>query len=146
VLPFEIKDFDAITAKQWERLRGTALTIEARVDRSDSGITLAAGQRVRVVACPADQWKWTAGTGEEFVCGAVGGTPTFPRPRRARRAAAANADAMLEGQMSLMVGDGARLPLGIATGPGHLWIQPENSWGLLGGGAIHVKILPVEGD
>ncbi len=144
VLPVVITDWNAISDKQWQNLRAPTLEIDAHLDRSDTGVTMH-GERVRAVACPSDTWSWSTGS-DTLTCTAQGGRPTFPRPRGRRNNGGGNPTNLnvLEGQLTLQLDSGAVQPLGVVSGSGHLWVVPQNAWGLLGSGTIRIKLLPIE--
>ncbi len=56
-LPLVDVDWNALTARQWERLRAPAKTVSVQADHLPAGLTLAAGQKVRVVPHPTDTWS-----------------------------------------------------------------------------------------
>ncbi len=57
ILPLADIDYDNLTTKQWEKLKGQLVTIEAKVDRSNGGVQLSPQKRVRVVPHPDDKDK-----------------------------------------------------------------------------------------
>jgi hypothetical protein len=170
VLPATVSDWDNITPKQWEHLKGSMLVIEARKDRSDTEIELADGQTVRIVACPTDTWKWNNG-GDDFDCYANGNWPNT-RPRHYYSSTGSGdgsgtsgggssqgqgmssgmemgwqSGKFQQGQLTCKVNNtGEELALGLVHGPGHLFMQPHNTWGMVGSGQIRVKIMPVADD
>ena len=134
-LPLDLEriDWDNITATQWGKLKATSITIEARTDRTDSGIDLKAGDKVRVVPNPADRWSFRV-YGREVVTDAKG--KEFWEGRIAY------------GRIVVWVGAGQQQRYSQPIeGPGRLYISPfkpdapdETK------GAIRVKILPVQDD
>jgi hypothetical protein len=56
-LPLVDVDWNALTARQWERLRAPAKTVSVQSDHVPAGVTLTAGQKVRVVPHPTDTWS-----------------------------------------------------------------------------------------
>jgi hypothetical protein len=167
ILPPVITDYDNITPKQWDKLKGSVVTVEARVDRSDGHITLSAGERVRVVPHPTDQWHFTGGGWSEDIDVTYKGLVY----RHYSSGGSGNSNGGGNGNgngggtgssssgfswygngkfhdccMSLKVGDSEEQLPGIVKGPGHLWIMPHNNDGRLGSGTIRVKLVPVADD
>ncbi len=170
-LPMAITDWESITPKQWDHLRGTVLTIEARKDRTDTGITLGDNQKVRLVAAPEDLWKWNNG-GDDFDCYANG---NWPQSRR-RTSNSSNGGSptggsatggsasggngyqgdmgsywssgkFKQGELTVKVGSaGDEDHLGVVSGPGQIYLQPHNTWSMLGTGTLRVKLIAVEDD
>ncbi len=182
-LPVAITDWESITPKQWDHLRGSVVTIEARKDRTDTGITLGDNQKVRIVACPTDTWKWNNG-GDDFDCFANGNWPESRRRSYSSGSSSAGGGSssggssaggssagggsssgsgygsqsdnygsywssgkFKQGELTVKVGSaGDEDHLGIVTGPGQIYLQPHNTWSMLGTGTLRVKLLPVEDD
>jgi len=144
IVPETIADWSNINEQQWNRLRGKDFTIDARMGRTDTGISLGDGQKIHLCACPTDHWKWSTNDNQVFECDPTGGTPDFPRPRgRRNNGGNAGNSTFNEGSISMAIDDGPRQALGLATGPGRVFVQPENSWNLFGSGEIRVKAVKV---
>lgn len=146
VLPPVIADYENITPKQWERLKGTSLVVEGRVDRSDGKLTLTAGQRMRVVPHPTDEWQFES-YGEKVSC-TWRGTDPFAmmmgddeevQPRRRTR----ERGGFQHGALKVKVGTQEEVKPGIVSGPGHIWLMPHRGYGGVGAGAIRVKLVAV---
>ncbi len=151
VLPAVITDFENITPKQWDKLKGTLLTIEARIDRSDGNIALVPGQRIRVVPHPTDEWKFNDGS-DDFSTNYKGLVP-----RRSTNGGGGGSGMssgfgyygrgkFAQAALVCKVGESDEIAPGIITGKGHLWIMPHNTWGSLGTGTIRVKLVAVTDD
>jgi hypothetical protein len=187
VLPVVITDWDNVTPKQWAHLHGDTLTVEARKDRTDTGILLADGQSIRIIACPSDTWTWNV-EGDDFDCTAAGRAPRHTHTSSSGGSTSGNTSggttsgsgngnsgngngngngnnsggdtsnvgfgdsgwgfgSFRQGQMTYKVNsDGPEKALGIATGPGPVFLQGHNTWAMMGTGEIRVKIVPVRQD
>lgn len=160
VLPAVITDWNNVTQKQWDHLRGQIMIVEARRDRSDTGITLGPDEKVRLIAAPTDVWHWNI-EGDDFDCGANGHMPHATHTSTSGGSAGSGGNGgyaggwdageaysfgkFRQGQLTMKVNnDGAEQALGIAVGPGHVFLQPHNTWGMLGTGQLRIKIVPVQ--
>jgi hypothetical protein len=56
-LPLTNVDWDNLTAKQWDKLKGQLVVVPAKVDRSNGGCDLSPTHRIRVVPHPDDKDK-----------------------------------------------------------------------------------------
>jgi hypothetical protein len=56
-LPLTNPDWDNLTPKQWEKLKGQLVVVPSKVDRSNGGVDLTPQHRVRVVPHPDDRDK-----------------------------------------------------------------------------------------
>ncbi|MBA2480033.1 MAG: hypothetical protein H0V44_05170 [Planctomycetes bacterium] len=140
VLPPIITDYDNITPHQWDKLKGTTVAVDAKLDRADSGVTFAAKKKYRVVPHPTDKWSMTIWD-EKMECDYKGEEPFFFSSRR-------NRDGKRLGALLCQLGNGDWVKPGVLEGPGHLYfVANTNSWGADDRkGTIRVKILPVADD
>jgi hypothetical protein len=58
-LPLVDPDYDHLTAKQWEKLKGELVDVQAIADRNPVNIELTPDRRVRVVPHPDDRDRWS---------------------------------------------------------------------------------------
>jgi hypothetical protein len=142
VLPPVITDYDNITPHQWDKLKGTTVPVDCKLDRADSGMTLAAGKKYRIVPHPTDKWSMMVWD-ETLECDYKGDEPFFVMSRSSRNQARNRLGALL-----YQIGNGDWVKPGIVEGPGHLYfVANTNSWGADNRkGTIRVKILPVTDD
>jgi hypothetical protein len=56
-LPLSNIDWDNLTLKQWDKLKGQLVVVPSKVDRSNGGCDLSPGHRIRVVPHPDDKDK-----------------------------------------------------------------------------------------
>jgi len=152
VVPETITDWANITAAQFERLKGIAeISVQARMDRTDTECVLGDGERVRIVASPTDLWHWNNGNNQDTTGTASGGVSdtyqyTETGSDHHMHTYSYSSNSMHQGIMTFCVGDGTHTPLGIATGPGPLFVEPENPYSYFGTGEIRIKILKVDDD
>ncbi len=57
ILPDDQRDYAAMTAKQWDKLKYPSVTVDVRT-KADSRISLKPGQRLRIVPNPDDTWTF----------------------------------------------------------------------------------------
>ncbi|MBA2482475.1 MAG: hypothetical protein H0V44_17565 [Planctomycetes bacterium] len=74
-LPETIIDFANLSPRQWDKIKGQLITVPEKVDRSNGGMALTAGMRVRAVPHPDDQEKvvFKVGSGERQPPGIIQG-------------------------------------------------------------------------
>ena len=119
-------DFSSLSAGQWEKLKGKLITVDAGKGINATSITLAEGQKIRVVPHPTDTWK-IDDRGTIL-------TATWKGGMAGRRAV---------GSLQCRVGDGIEQTPGIITGTGQLSLFPLAMRRMVVSGTIRVKILPV---
>jgi hypothetical protein len=144
-------DWDALTPNQWSKLKATkVIEVTARVDRTDSGVSLAAGQSMRAVANPADTWSmrlwgdakatmdWHGNTDGDTIYWTDGSTTHQPLVYKGLRV----------GALVVWVGTGERQACGVVTGPGQVYLAPHIGFSSGGdrAGSIKVKLIPVNDD
>jgi hypothetical protein len=141
-LPLDLDnvDWNALTASQWDRLKGRMVAVNARVDRFDPGITLAAGEVVRVLPHPTDQWtivldNWNS-EGKKASCDWRG----YSGQRNFSGGGSFNPGALL-----VWIETGERRNAGVVKGPGRVYFSPQIlDWGTGDrSGIIRVKLVPV---
>lgn len=122
-------DYTKLTAGQWEKLKGKLVSVDAERGLVPAGVTLSAGQKVRVVPHPTETWKVTDNRG-------VVTQTTWKGGMAGRRAL---------GSLQCTVGDGTEQAPGIVTGTGvlTLFALVPNVRRFQVSGTIRVKILPV---
>ncbi len=90
-LPETIIDFDNLTPKQWDKIKGQLVTVPSKVDRSNGGMSITAGMRVRAIPHPDDKDKmvFQVGNGGRQSPGIVTGNgQLWVIPRTSRRGGA----------------------------------------------------------
>jgi hypothetical protein len=145
VLPPIIADYNNITPKQWDKIKGQTMVVEARLDRGDTGISLTPGKKYRVVAHPTDKWT-VAPWGEKMTCDFRG---VDPRSQMVFFGGGGGSNGARMGALVCTIGNGPPILPGVIEGSGHLWIMAStNNWGSTGGstGTIRVKIMSVVDD
>jgi len=122
-------DYDKLTAGQWEKLKGKVVAVDAGRGLVAAGITLSAGQKIRVVPHPTETWKMTDPRGETL-------KSTWKGSMAGRRAF---------GSLQCTVGDSPEQTPGIITGIGplNLFALMPKARAFQVSGTIRVKILPV---
>ncbi len=149
-------DWGSLTASQWDKLKGKIVIVPARSGRTDSGVALAAGERVRVVAHPTEQWtftmsSWYSDSGKKSF-GWKGYVRTYTYTMNGRTTTYESSYSYSYGEfnMGALIGwidNGAKKNCGILAGPGRLYFSPQQSYGVSdSSGQIRVKLLPVDED
>lgn len=140
-LDLDSMDWDTVTPTQWEKLKGKAVTVTMRLDRTDPLITLRAGDKVRLVPHPTDTWTFSDPTGQEATCGWQG------KPRgKVRWSNSSSRLDLNEGLLLAWLDNGGSVPAnGIIEGPGRLFFAANrNDQVMVAKGQIRVKVLPVK--
>ena len=137
VIPPDFK-WEAITDKQWDKLKATPVVVSAVKPKTDSGVVLGAGERARIVPHPSDTWMfnswWTDGQiavgwrGEQY---------------KSATGVISIGSSRMVGQLMAWTKEGDQKPPGIISGPGKLILGPNES-GYAVKGAIRVKILVLD--
>jgi len=137
VIPPDFK-WEAITDKQWDKLKAPAIAVSAVKPKTDSGVVLNAGERARVVPHPSDTWMfnswWTDGQiavgwrGEQY---------------KSATGVIYTGSSRMVGQLMAWTKEGDQKPPGIISGPGKLILGPNES-GYAVKGAIRVKVIVLD--
>jgi hypothetical protein len=147
VLPLDMDNIDwgALTPNQWSKLKGQECVVQARTARSGPFMTLAAGQRVRIVAHPGDTWSgptWVGVKTSDFR--GLDRIVDTKRNIRFLMTFDGQVDQYSWGCMLYQVGTGPLTEIGIAEGPGTLFLAPNMTGDCKG--QIRAKLLPVADD
>jgi hypothetical protein len=147
LLPMTNLNYDNLTAKQWDRLKGGIAVISAAKDRNDIGLRLSAGKKYRIVPHPTDSWQPTTYYSS-------GNSRSVNWKGDATSAAANNARSFVyytsgdfkEGALVMQIENGKWMKPGLVEGEGRLWLGPfsDYAWGAGGKGEIRVKVLPAD--
>ncbi len=145
-LPMTNLNYDNLTAKQWDRLKGGTVVASASRDRNDTGLRLSPGKKYRVVPHPTDTWQpstYYSSSNQKSVTwkGAsrtytIGGTTVSYGPP----------GDFMEGALVMQIENGKWLKPGLVEGDGKLWLGPfsDYSWGAGGKGEIRCKIIAAD--
>jgi hypothetical protein len=123
-------DYDKLTAGQWEKLKGKVVAVDAGRGQVAAGVTLAPGQKIRVVPHPTETWRITdfRGVTQTTWKGDASGRRSF-------------------GSLQCQVGDGTEQAPGIISGSGPLvlfaLVPAMRRARVQVAGTIRVKLLPV---
>lgn len=159
-LPLDLAkvDWNALSAQDWERIQAPVVTVQAKLDRSETQITLLDRQSVRIVAHPTDTWTFgVASLPKKVVC-TWQGQPTSVVLRSTNnggqggnrsvraRTVVLGLDGMPYGSLLMWLNPNEKQAAGIIAGPGKLWLGPSSDRTDESEvtGAIRVKIVPVD--
>jgi hypothetical protein len=149
-LPMTNLNYDNLTTKQWDRLKGNVVTAFVGKDRKDIGLTLTAGAKYRIVPHPTDLWQWNSyysfrsssgqtdvnykGLEQTYVSG--GKTYSY------------NEGGINDGALVMQIESGPWMKPGLIEGDGRVYLGPYSrySYGLGGKGEIRCKIMNVTTD
>jgi hypothetical protein len=146
ILPMTNLNYDNLTAKQWDRLKGLGVVeVSATRDRNDTGLRLSSGKKYRIVPHPTDTWSPTSyyssqqrttnwkGRADSYTVG--GRTYVY-----------ATTGDFQEGALAMQIENGKWMKPGLIEGEGRLFLGPYSSysWGAGGTGMIRCKILPAD--
>jgi hypothetical protein len=143
LLPMTNLDYDNLTVKQWDRLKGVVVSVLASRNMNDTNIFLKPGMRLRVVPHPTETWTllgWYGGGGN---VDAKGNSPG--RRRSYYYFSYGDAADVPYGAMIMYIENGAHMKPGVVEGTGRLYLAPSGNDGE-GKGAIRAKIIPVSDD
>ncbi len=147
VLPLDLDklDWKALTPTQWDKLKGITCVVPLRVARSGPFAQLTAGQTLRVVPHPSDQWTLENRNGK-FTSTWTGLTPQRPKPNSPPPVPLPRPThrGFFAGELLVQVGDNALQRAGLCEGPGALWLVPNRSVAATSDGEIRVKLIPVD--
>lgn len=148
-------DWEALTASQWDKLKGKIVVIPARTDRTDSGVALAAGERIRVVPQPTDQWtfdlsSWYSDGGKKSF-GWKGYVRTYTYTTNGTTMTSSymySSGGSNMGALMAWVDNGEKKNCGIMVGPGRLYFSPQLTYYGTSdrSGQLRAKLLPVDDD
>ncbi len=146
-LPLTSIDWDNLTASQWDKLKAAPVVVEGRKGRTNSGITLKPGMRLRVVPHPSDTF-----TLESSYYGKVNidwkGNVVTDKPKDTADAGAITYrfGTRGPGAMQVQIGDSKDFVApGIHEGNGVLYVMANGrSWYGNVGGSIRIKVLTVK--
>lgn len=146
LLPMTNLNYDKLTAKQWDRLKGGIAVISAAKDRNDIGLRLSAGKKYRVVPHPTDTWQPTTyySSGNSRSVNWKGESPT--NAANTRHMFYYTPGDFKEGALVMQIENGKWMKPGLIEGEGRLWLGPfsDYAWGAGGNGEIRVKVLPAD--
>lgn len=153
VIPLDLNniDWENLTATQWDKLKGRTLTVNARVDRFESGVSLGAGERVRIVAHPTDTWTIESSWEGRQEVGWRGYVRTYQTSwsdgSTTTHAYSLDPGEFNTGALTAWIGAGPKQVGGIVSGPGVLFFAMHTRWGTKERtGTLRVKLLPVTDD
>jgi hypothetical protein len=133
LVPEPISDWDHLTVAQWEGIHAPIMTVEARFDRSDTGITMAPGMTIRIVPHPTDQWNIAYLKKTRMMCD-YRGIESHP--------ALLNLPQI--GAVAWQIASADPKPAGLVTGTGELYVMPFSQGSPQGIGSIRIKLLTVK--
>lgn len=146
LLPMTNLNYDNLTVKQWERLKGGTAVVSAAKDRNDIGLRLSGGKKYRIVPHPTDTWQPTSyySSGQSKSVTWKGAERTYTV--NGRTYSYGSTGDFMEGALVMQVENGKWMKPGIIEGDGRVWLGPfsDYSWGAGGKGEIRVKILPAD--
>lgn len=147
LLPMTNLNYDNLTVKQWERLKGGTAVISAAKDRNDIGLRLTAGKKYRIVPHPTDTWQPTTyySSSANKSVNWKGASRTYTDTDGTVIRFASRSD-FLEGALVMQIENGKWMKPGLVEGDGRLWLGPfsDYAWGAGGKGEIRVKILTAD--
>lgn len=140
LLPMTNLDYNNLTPKQWDRLKGPTFEVTAMKDRNDIGYRVPPNVRVRVVPHPTDTWS------SDY----YGDTVTVDWKGNSGRAGFSSFLSSRDfsiGALVMQSENGKWMKPGIMDQPGRIFLGPySGGYGAGGKGIIRVKILPVGED
>jgi hypothetical protein len=144
ILPMTNLNYENLTVKQWERLKGGVVVVSAAKDRNDSGLRLTPGKKYRIVPHPTDTWQPTTyySSGQSKSVTWKGGERTYTVGGKTY--SYGSTGDFTEGSMVMQIENGKWIKPGLVEGEGRLWLGPfsDYAWGAGGKGEIRCKILP----
>lgn len=147
LLPIDQFKFDKLTAKQWDRLPGKAIELSANEPRTDIGLVLKAGMRVRVVPHPTERWTmlytdyhWSKPRkiSNIFTVDCLG----YCKEDDSRRSFYAKE---LIGSVRVSIENGERQDPGIISGVGSIFVGPYLPGTGRGKGTMRIKVILLDG-
>jgi len=142
LLPLTNVDYDNLTPKQWDHLKGAVVEVSAGKDRNDIGISIVHGQRVRVVPHPTDTW-----TSDYFNTPITVTWKGYQSVRSGTFITTYGFGEFPIGALVMQIEQGKQLRPGILEGEGRIFLGPYVAgWGSGGTGKIRCKVIPVTDD
>ena len=138
-------NYDNLTSKQWDRLRGGTAEISATRDRNDIGLRLTKGKRYRIVPHPTDTWAPSSYYSSQQSSVNYKGRDYTYIANGVTYSSGSSGDFM-EGALVMQIENGKWFKPGILEGEGRVFMGPFSgySWGAGGTGVIRIKILPAD--
>lgn len=147
ILPLDLDklDWKALTPTQWDKLKGVTCVVQMRVARSGPFAQLAAGQTLRVVPHPSDQWTLETRNGK-FTSTWTGLVPQRPKPNEPPPVPLPRPSnrGFFAGELLMQIGDNPLQRAALCEGPGALWLVPNRSNAATSTGEIRVKLIPLD--
>jgi hypothetical protein len=141
-------EWGKLTSKQWDRIAASEISVLAKTDRTDPGITLASGEAVRVVPNPDDRWSFQIVGDDTLVTDwkGVRHSLTLTRNDGTISTVTLGMQGILYGAVVAFTDPNKRKLAGIIKGPGKLWLGPasDRTGESEASGTIRVKIVPVD--
>jgi hypothetical protein len=129
----EIKDWNKITNRDWERLQGTIMKIDGGKLEIKTGVVLREGQTVRVVPHPTDKWTLYMNYSD----------PVETTWQGSRKDGWDKSTKFNFGEVTLSLSqNGGMLKMGEVSGPGSIFIRRGSNY--LSKGTIRLKFIPVK--
>jgi hypothetical protein len=142
LLPMTNLDYDNLTPKQWDHLKGVQVEVSAGKDRNDIGISIVHGQRVRVVPHPTDTW-----TSDYFNTPVTVTWKGYQASRGGTITLYYGYGEFPIGALLMQIESGKQSRPGIIEGEGRIFLGPYVAgWGSGGNGKIRCKIMAVTDD
>ncbi len=139
ILPMTNPDYDNLTPKQWDRLKGTMLSISAAQVRTDTKLRIAKGERLRVVPHPTETWTCDFGHGPH--------TADWHGDVRPRAYFYPSNDLYPISALAVQIESGTWMKPGIIEGDGRIFMGPYcGQYCTSSSGAIRVKVILIEDD
>jgi hypothetical protein len=140
-LPMTNLNYDNLTTKQWERIKGGVVEVSAARDRNDIGLRLTAGKRYRIIPHPSDTWAPTS-----YYSGQQSSVNYKGRSDAERSIFFTRSGDFSEGALVVQIENGKWLKPGIIEGDGRVFLGPYSSYnyGAGGTGVIRCKIISAD--
>ena len=144
-IPMTNLNYDNLTSKQWDRLRGGTAEISATRDRNDIGLRLTKGKRYRIVPHPTDTWAPSSYYSSQQSSVNYKGRDYTYIANGVTYSSGSSGDFM-EGALVMQIENGKWFKPGILEGEGRVFMGPFSgySWGAGGTGVIRVKIITAD--
>jgi hypothetical protein len=125
-------DYLNLTVAQWDKLKAPICSVSANNSKTDTGISLTAGQKVQVVPHPTDTWSASFNGNKDSYDWHGDGRFRFARGD------------LYVMELGMYLDTAKKRSIGVITGPGRLFLGPNDPFNFATGGAIRVKLLPVD--